>query len=67
MVEKTGLTSEQILNTALAKERAAFNYYDRMLKSTGIELIQDLLQDLKNEEYKHIKMIETMIRRLNLG
>jgi rubrerythrin len=67
MVNETGLTAEQILNTALAKEKAAFDYYDRMLKSTNIELIEDLLQELKNEEYKHIKMIERLIRRLTLA
>ncbi len=60
-------TPEEILNRALAKEQASFRYYDRMLKSTKIDLIRDLLQDLKNEEYKHIKMIESRIRRMNLG
>lgn len=67
MGREAGFTSEQILKTALAKEKAAFSYYDRMLKSTNIELIQDLLQELKNEEYKHIKMIESKMRRLSLG
>ncbi|NIQ39292.1 MAG: hypothetical protein GTN81_11960 [Proteobacteria bacterium] len=61
------LTPEEILNTALAKERAAFSYYDRMLKASNIEVIQDLLQELKNEEYKHIKLVENKIRLLNLG
>jgi rubrerythrin len=66
MVTEATLTLEEILKRALAKEKAAFTFYDRLLKSTNIELIQDLLQDLKNEEYKHIKMIESKIRRLNL-
>jgi len=67
MVTEVSLTPEEILNTALAKEQAAFDYYDQMLKSTNIEVIQDLLQELKNEEYKHMKMIEAKLRRLNLG
>ena len=67
MGKENGLTTEEILNTALAKEKAAFSYYDRMLRSTNIDLIRDLLQELKNEEYKHIKMVETKIRQLNLG
>ena len=67
MVSEASPTPEEILNTALAKEKAAFGYYDQMLKVTNIEVIQDLLQELKNEEYKHIKMIEAKIRRLNLG
>ncbi len=67
MNEETSLTLEEILNTALAKEKAAFNYYDSVLKATNIELIRDLLQELKNEEYKHIKLVENKIRRLNLG
>ncbi len=60
------ITPGEILNKALAKEKAAFDYYDKMLKSSNIELIRDLLQDLKNEEYKHMKMIETRIARMNL-
>ncbi len=67
MVAEAGLTPEEILNRALAKEKAAFNYYDRMLRSTNIDLIQGLLQELKNEEYKHIKMIESKIRQLSVG
>jgi len=67
MVTEVSPTPEEILNTALAKEQAAFDYYDQMLKSTNIEVIQDLLQELKNEEYKHMKMIEAKLRRLNLG
>ncbi|NIS68709.1 MAG: hypothetical protein GTO12_07060 [Proteobacteria bacterium] len=67
MSTDNGVTPEEILSTALKKEKAAFSYYDRMLKSTNIELIRDLLQELKNEEYKHIKMVENKIRRLNLG
>jgi rubrerythrin len=67
MNRDTSFTPEEILNTALAKEKAAFNHYDRMLKSTNIELIRDLLQELNNEEYEHIKLVENKIRRLNLG
>lgn len=67
MVTETSLTPEEILRQALAKERTAFSYYDRMLKATSIEVIKDLLQDLKNEEYKHIKMIESRLARLTVG
>jgi rubrerythrin len=83
MSTEASLTPKEILDTALAKEKAAFSYYDRMLalakekaafsyydrmlKATNIEVIQDLLQELKNEEYKHVKMVENKIRLLNLG
>ena len=67
MANETPLTPGEILECSLAKEKAAFSYYDNLLKSTSVGLIQDLLQELKNEEYKHIKMIESRIRRLNLG
>lgn len=67
MSTDASFTPKEILDTALAKEKAAFSYYDRMLKATNIEVIQDLLQELKNEEYKHIKMVENKIRLLNLG
>ena len=67
MATETSLTPDEILKRSLAKEKAAFDYYDRLLKSTNIDLIRDLLQELKNEEYKHVKMIEGKIRRLGLG
>jgi rubrerythrin len=67
MVREITLTPEGILRQALAKEREAFSYYDGMLKASSIEIIKDLLQELKNEEYKHIKMIESRLARLAVG
>jgi rubrerythrin len=56
MGKQGGLTVEEILKRSLAREKASFSFYDRLLKSTTVDLIQDLLQELKNEEYKHIKI-----------
>jgi rubrerythrin len=66
MAQEVTPTVDEILNRALDKEKAAFRYYDRLLGSANIDLIRDLLQELKNEEYKHIKMIEDMLDHLNL-
>ena len=67
MGKQGGLTVEEILKRSLAREKASFSFYDRLLKSTTVDLIQDLLQELKNEEYRHIKMIEQRTRRLGTG
>jgi len=64
---RTTSTPEEVLNLAMSKERAAFRAYDRMLRVANIDLIRDLLQDLKNEEYKHIQMIEARLMRIRLG
>ena len=52
---------------ALSKEQASFRFYDRMLNLESVELIQDLLQELKNEEYRHVKRIEKQLAKLRAG
>ncbi len=67
MPRETALTPEEVLNIALAKERASFRYYERLLNQTTTEWVADLLQDLKNQEYKHIRTIERRLEQLRRG
>ncbi len=67
MPRETTLTPEEVLNIALAKEKASFKYYERLLNRTNMEWVADLLQELKNQEYKHIRLIERKLERLRLG
>jgi rubrerythrin len=61
------MTPNQILEVALGKEEEAHRFYDRLLEECRAETVRELLETLKNEEYKHIRMVEEMIIRLNLG
>ncbi len=61
------MTLNQILQVALGKEEEAHRFYDQLLGECRVDMVRDLLERLKNEEFKHIRMIEDMITRLNLG
>jgi rubrerythrin len=61
------MTPNQILEVALGKEKEAHRVYDRLLEECRADTVRELLETLKNEEYKHIRMVEEMITRLNLG
>jgi rubrerythrin len=61
------MTLNQLLQIALAKEEEAHRFYDQLLAECRADPVRDLLERLKNEEYKHIRMIEEMIARLNQG
>jgi rubrerythrin len=63
----TLMTPNQILEVALGKEEEAYRFYDRLLEECRADTVRELLERLKNEEYKHIRIVEEMITRLNLG
>ncbi len=60
-------TSDQILQVALAKEKEARDFYDEQAAHCGVEFVRKLLEKLKNEESKHIRMVQGMITKLNVG
>ena len=61
------MTPNQLLQVALGKEEEAHRFYDQLLGECRVDTVRELLERLKNEEHKHIRMIEDMITRLNLG
>jgi len=61
------MTPNQLLQVALGKEEEAHRFYDQLLGECRIGMVRDLLERLKSEEHKHMRMIEEMITRLNLG
>ncbi len=69
MAEKTGtpLTPVQILEASLRKEKAAYRFYEGMLKRTQVLFIRDLLEELRDSEAVHAKTIETKIAHLRAG
>ena len=60
-------TPVDILKVALEKERKAYHFYNELLKDTKVVMIQDILTKLRDEEYKHIQMIERELTRTTRG
>ena len=60
-------TSDQILQVALAKEKEARDFYDEQAANCRIDFVRKLLEKLKNEESKHIRLVQDMITKLNIG
>jgi rubrerythrin len=61
------MSPNQLLQVALGKEEEAHRFYDQLLGECRVDMVRELLERLKNEEHKHMRMIEEMITRLNLG
>lgn len=60
-------TSDQILQAALAKEKESRDFYDEQAAHCRVDFVRKLLEKLKNEESKHVRMVQGMIANLNVG
>ena len=60
-------TSDQILQGALAKEKEARDFYDEQAARCPVDFVRRLLEKLKDEESKHIRMVQDMITKLSIG
>ena len=60
-------TPNQILKTALQKEIQARDFYAELARQTSVDFVKELLERLQNEESKHVRMIRTMLARLESG
>ena len=60
-------TPADILALALKKEQAAYKFYDRMLSRTKVKLLTNLLLQLREEEQKHVLLVQKKIAQMNLG
>lgn len=58
---------EDILNAALEEEKKTHAYYTYMCAHCQIDDVRVFFEKLKDEEYKHIQLIEDMLVRLRLG
>ena len=65
--EKPFDTPDKILHAALEKERQARDFYEGLLPACSVGFVKELVEKLMNEESKHIRMVEDIIVRLNLG
>ena len=60
-------TPAKILEAAMTREKAAYEFYDSLLSHSKVQIITEMLESLKNEEYKHIKLIEQLSAELRMG
>jgi len=61
-------TPMAILKAALKKENASYRFYDNLLKEhKSIEILREMIEQLREEEYRHIQIIEKKITKLGLG
>jgi len=60
-------TYDQILQVALAKEMEARDFYDEEAAHCGVDSVRRLLEKLKDEESKHIRLVQGMITKLSAG
>ena len=60
-------TPDEILNAALTKERQSRQFYAELAGQCQIGMVKELLEKLKDEENKHVKMVEDMMADLRLG
>ena len=64
---KKSLSIEQILSMALKKEQDSYRFYDDLLQNTKVAILHDLIEELRDEELKHIKMIKKKTTEMSLG
>ncbi len=60
-------TPDAILQEALAREQEAQAFYAGLIPGCHVDFVRELLERLEDEETKHIRLIQEMITRLNLG
>ena len=63
----TPQTPIEILQAALKKEKDAYRYYDTLLNTTAVSFLQELLEQLRDEEHKHVLMIEKILTKMQSG
>jgi rubrerythrin len=56
-----------ILNAALEGEKKTHAFYTYMSAHCQIDSVREFFENLKDEEYKHIQLIEGMLVRLRRG
>jgi len=58
---------DDILNAALVQEKKAHDFYTNMSARCQIDFVRELIEKLKDEEYRHIQLIEGMLVQLRQG
>jgi rubrerythrin len=64
---KAPLAPFEILQAALRREKNAYAFYDGLLKQATVGFLADMLEELRDAEFHHVKMIEKMIIAMERG
>jgi rubrerythrin len=67
MQKREPTTPDQILRTALTREQESRDLYGNLATTCHIESVRDLLEKLQGEDAKHVRMIQDMMTKLNMG
>ena len=60
-------TPAELLKAALAKEQQAHDFYDHAILQCKLPMVRELLERLKDEESRHIRLVEAMLAKFELG
>ena len=60
-------TPHEILHAALENEERAHRFYESLLIDCQTDNVRKLVETLRDEEYRHMALIQDMITKLNLG
>ena len=60
-------SSYEILEKALEKEKQAYEFYSNLTEHCTNDPLKKLLEKLRDEESRHIHMVEKMLTHLKLG
>jgi rubrerythrin len=67
-MEKQDLTTpDQILQEALRMEKEARDFYSDLATNCHVDFVKKLLERLRDEESKHVRLVQDMITRHHLG
>ncbi|OGV64187.1 MAG: hypothetical protein A2283_10190 [Lentisphaerae bacterium RIFOXYA12_FULL_48_11] len=64
---KAQRTSIDVLQIALRKEEASCRLYEGMLNDSKVSFVRELLEKLRDEEVRHVRMIRKKIVQLEAG
>jgi rubrerythrin len=56
-----------ILQEALRREKEARDFYESLGKRCHVDFVSELLERLKEEESRHMILVQCMIERLSAG
>ncbi len=60
-------TPMQILEEALKREMAAYQFYTQVRDQVKTPMVRDLAEKLCEEELRHVRLIEKNITKLRIG
>ena len=61
------MDEREILDTALEREKAAYAFYDELIECTDVGFLKELLEELRENEGRHVQLIKQRITLLNMG